>query len=169
MSRGRILVAVRGAVMASLFIALWAWLASLVRQLDPWVGIAVPEWLAPAGWILGVVGGGVGLTCVLLFLTAGRGTPAPFDPPKAFVASGPYRFVRNPMYVGGVLALLGAGLAARSVSILALAGVFWALSHAMVVLHEEPELERRFGDSFVRYKQRVDRWLPGLPAEERDA
>jgi len=169
MSEQRVVVLIRGVVMASLFVTLWIWLASLVRRFDPVIGEVPPEWLRPLGWLLGVAGGVIGLTCVFLFLTAGRGTPAPFDPPKVFVATGPYRYVRNPMYVGAVLALIGGGLVARSISILALAGVFWGLSHLMVVLNEEPALERRFGDSFVRYKRQVHRWLPRMPSAQRDA
>lgn len=164
MSEQRAVVVIRGAVMASLFVTLWVWLASLVRRFDPVTGSMPPEWLRPLGWLLGAAGGALGLTCVFLFLTAGRGTPAPFDPPKVFVATGPYRYVRNPMYVGGVLALVGGGLVVRSIAILALAGVFWALSHLMVVLNEEPALERRFGDSFVRYQREVQRWLPRIPS-----
>ena len=105
----------------------------------------------------------LGLTCVWLFLTTGRGTPAPFDPPKVFVASGPYRYVRNPMYVGAVLALVGGGLIVSSISILILAALFWALAHVMVLLNEEPALEKRFGDSFVQYRREVNRWLPRIP------
>lgn len=163
MSEERIVVVIRGVVMASLFVTLWVWLATLVRRFDPAIGALPPEWLRPVGWVLGVAGLAIGVTCVFLFLTAGRGTPAPFDPPRVFVAGGPYRYVRNPMYVGAVLALVGGGLVARSISILALAAAFWALSHLMVVLNEEPALERRFGDSFVQYKRQVHRWLPWRP------
>lgn len=166
MSGQRAVVVIRGAVMAALFVTLWVWLASLVRRFDPAFGAAPPEWSRPLGWLLGVPGAAVGLTCVFLFLTAGRGTPAPFDPPKVFVATGPYRYVRNPMYVGAILALAGAGLAVRSFSIVALAAVFWLLSHVLVVLHEEPALEARFGESFVRYKRQVNRWLPRVPSED---
>jgi protein-S-isoprenylcysteine O-methyltransferase Ste14 len=163
MNRERAVVLARGFVMACLFVTLWVWLASLARRFDPIVGETPPEWLRPLGWLLGTAGGLLGLACVLLFLTAGRGTPAPFDPPRVFVATGPYRYVRNPMYVGGVWALIGGGLAVRSISIVVLALVFWGLSHLMVVLNEEPALERRFGDSFLEYKRRVNRWLPTLP------
>jgi protein-S-isoprenylcysteine O-methyltransferase Ste14 len=168
MSDRRGVVLIRGAVMAALFVTLWVWLASLVRRFDPLIGGAPPAWLRPLGWILLPAGAMTGLTCVILFLTTGRGTPAPFDPPKVFVATGPYRYVRNPMYVGAILALIGGGLALRSVSILALAGAFWALSHLMVVLNEEPALERRFGASFVRYKGQVRRWLPRIPPAQRE-
>lgn len=154
--------------MASLFVSLWVWLASLVRRFDPRVGLVPPDGLRPLGWLLGAAGAGISLTCVILFLTAGQGTPAPFDPPRVFVATGPYRYVRNPMYVGGVLALVGGGLALCSISILALAGIFWALSHLMVVFYEEPALEKRFGESFLQYERRVHRWLPRLPPARRD-
>ena len=158
---------VRGAVMASLFVTLWVWLASLVRRFDPVVGEVPPEWLRPVGWLLGAGGGVIGLTCVLLFLTAGKGTPAPFDPPRVFVATGPYRYVRNPMYVGAVLALVGGGLVVHRFYSRPCRGLL-GLSH-MVVLNEEPALEKRFGDSFVRYKRHVHRWLPCMPSARRDA
>ncbi len=149
--------------MATLFVTLWIWLASLVTRFDPLFSAVPPDGLRPIGWVIGVAGGAIGVTCVILFLTRGRGTPAPFDPPKVFVATGPYRYVRNPMYVGAVLALTGAGLIVQSVSILVLAAAFWTLTHVVVVLHEEPDLERRFGESFVRYKAQVHRWLPKVP------
>ena len=158
------LVVIRGAVMATLFVTLWVWLASLVMRFDPLIGAAPPGWLQPVGWVIGVAGGAIGLTCVFLFLTAGRGTPAPFDPPKVFVATGPYRYVRNPMYVGAVLALTGAGLVVQSFAIIVLAAAFWTLTHVVVILHEEPDLERRFGESFVRYKAHVPRWVPRVPS-----
>lgn len=163
MTDNRVFVVIRGIVFAALFISLWVWLATLVRRYDAAIGAAPPAWLQPAGWVLAVPGAALGLTCVWLFLTSGKGTPAPFDPPKVFVASGPYRYVRNPMYVGAILALAGGGLIVGSYSILILAAVFWGLVHGLVLLHEEPALEQRFGDSFVQYKRQVNRWLPRIP------
>jgi protein-S-isoprenylcysteine O-methyltransferase Ste14 len=159
----RVGVLIRGAVVATLFVTLWVWLATLVQRFDALLDIVPPEWLGPVGWLIGVAGAAICLTCVVLFVTVGRGTPAPFDPPKVFVAIGPYRYLRNPMYVGAILALLGGGLVVRSFSILALAAGFWLLAHLMVVLYEEPVLERRFGESFVAYKRQTNRWLPRLP------
>lgn len=165
MAESRVGVLFRGIVLAALFVALWTWLAALVRRLDPAFGFALPVGLRPVGWVLLGAGFLLGATCVALFLTTGRGTPAPFDPPKVFVARGPYRYVRNPMYVGAVGALAGGALAFSSPSILLLALLFWGLSHLMVVLNEEPGLEKRFGASFVRYRSRVNRWLPSPPAD----
>lgn len=153
----------RGVVMAALFVALWVWLAALVTRFDPAIGVSLPAWLVPLGWVLALAGAAVALSCVALFVTRGRGTPAPFDPPQVFVAGGPYRYVRNPMYVGAVLALVGGGLGVRSASVIAFGLAFWLLSHSLVVLVEEPDLAKRFGDSYARYARRVNRWVPRAP------
>lgn len=163
MPENRAVVLIRGAIMATLFVTVWVCVATLVRRFDTVIGVAPPEWLRPIGWLLAAVGAVIGVSSVFLFLTTGRGTPAPFDPPKVFVATGPYRYFRNPMYVGAVLMLLGSGLIVRSVSIVALALVFWGLSHLMVVFNEEPALEKRFGESFAVYKRQTHRWLPSVP------
>src|SRR5436190_19455985 len=79
----------------------------------------VPKWIVgtrafesprPLGWIVVAIGAAIGLPCVWEFAWRGLGTPAPFDPPRRLVISGPYRFVRNPMYLGMGIALIGEGL-----------------------------------------------------------
>jgi protein-S-isoprenylcysteine O-methyltransferase Ste14 len=159
----RAFLIVRGSIYALGFIGLWAWLAVTVRRLDPRVPLSIPTWLAPIGWAIGVAGALLALTCVVTFLTIGRGTPAPFDPPRKFVAVGPYRWVRNPMYVGGFGALLGGGLIVASPAIVLLAFGFLLLMHLFVALHEEPALSERFGDSYRQYKASVSRWLVKRP------
>ncbi|HXU45863.1 MAG TPA: methyltransferase, partial [Thermoanaerobaculia bacterium] len=80
-------------------------------------GIVRPEHLGAleiAGIALGVAGGALALWCIGTFTFVGRGTPAPFDPPRKLVIRGPYRYVRNPMYLGAALALSGAALFYRS-------------------------------------------------------
>jgi protein-S-isoprenylcysteine O-methyltransferase Ste14 len=156
----RLFVVIRGAFFATAFVALWGWLAIAARRLDRRWPVTPPEWLRIPGMLVAVAGAALAAWCVALFVTRGRGTPAPFDPPLEFVAVGPYRFVRNPMYLGGFGLLLGAGLVLSSPSIIALAFVFLLLAHLLVVLYEEHALAARFGDSYGRYRSRVRRWLP---------
>lgn len=159
----RAAVVLRGAVAATLFVALWVWLAFLVRRYDPLLGSELPSWLRLPGRVLLIAGGVIAASCIGMFVTRGRGTPAPFDPPRVFVAGGPYRYVRNPMYVGAVLSLFGGGLVAASPAIVLLAGGFWLLAHTFVLLREEPALERRFGTAYTHYRSQVNRWLPRFP------
>lgn len=155
-----VFVAARGLVVAALFATLWIWLAGVVRQYDRLVPFTLPGVLRPFGAILLAAGAALAAWCVAVFIMRGRGTPAPFDPPQEFVAVGPYRYVRNPMYVGAILALVGGALFLASPSILVLAGLFWILAHGFVVLFEEPGLERRFGKRYTEYRRQVHRWVP---------
>jgi protein-S-isoprenylcysteine O-methyltransferase Ste14 len=156
----RALAAARGIAYAVLFVALWAWLAVWVRGFDSRIPFTIGENARPFGFALGVVGGFVAFACVAVFATRGRGTPAPFDAPRAFVPSGPYRFVRNPMYLGAAAVIAGAGLLWRSPGILLLAAGFLVFFHAFVLLYEEPTLRGRFGESYERYTRSVRRWMP---------
>ena len=156
---GQVFAAARGVFFAALFISLWSWLSVSVRRFDEDL-IPVPEWLRPAGWVLSLGGAFLAASCVAVFATRGRGTPAPFDPPRRFVADGPYRWVRNPMYVGAIGVMSGVAIAAGSPSILLLALLLGLLCHAFVVFYEEPALTRKFGDSYREYRARTGRWLP---------
>jgi len=163
----RLFVVLRGVVVATAFVALWTWLAVAARRMDPRWHVVLPEWLQVPGIVVAIAGALLGGWCVALFVTRGRGTPAPFDPPLEFVATGPYRFVRNPMYIGGFGVLLGVGLVLRSPSIVALAGAFLLLFHLFVVLYEEHALAARFGEPYRRYRAQVHRWLPSRPSRWR--
>src|SRR5712691_6320778 len=155
-----LLIAVRAAVYGTGFVLLWGWVALSVRRFDPEIGGVLPAWTRPLGIVLMVVGAAVAVSCVAVFVARGRGTPAPFDPPREFVALGPYKYVRNPMYVGGLGVLAGFGLYQRSPAILLFAVVLLLAVQLFVVLYEEPGLERRFGQSYRDYKRSVNRWLP---------
>ena len=113
-----------------------------------------------AGMIITAIGAVIALWCVFTFVFVGRGTPAPFDPPRRLVIRGPYRLVRNPMYIGAILALLGAAVFYRSMSILIYAGMFFIATHLFVVLYEEPTLRQTFASEYEVYCSRVKRWLP---------
>jgi protein-S-isoprenylcysteine O-methyltransferase Ste14 len=101
-----------------------------------------------AGMLLGACGAALALTCILTFVFVGRGTPAPFDPPRRLVVRGPYRLMRNPMYLGAGLALAGAAVFYQSLPLLGYAGVFLLISHVFVVLYEEPALRRAFEEDY---------------------
>ena len=158
-------VLVRALTFASLFVALV--LVLVPARVLEWSGISSPSALgAPqlAGLAIVIVGGGVAIWCVLAFATLGRGTPAPFDPPRLLVVRGPYRFVRNPMYLGASAALAGAALYYQSPSLLAYLAIFALAMHLFVVWYEEPTLTRAFGDEYAAYRARVRRWLPNWRA-----
>lgn len=156
-------VAVRALVYAVLFVSLWTWLAVAARRSGEARGLELPAWTAFVGSPLLLIGALVVLSCVVSFVVSGKGTPAPFDPPRVFVASGPYRFLRNPMYVGALLVLSGYGLVARSPSVLGLAALAALLFHLFVLGVEEPSLVRRFGESYEAYRRVTNRWLPRSP------
>jgi protein-S-isoprenylcysteine O-methyltransferase Ste14 len=128
-----------------------------------WSGIVRPVALGPveiAGLVAGAAGGALALWCVVTFAVVGKGTPAPFDPPRKLVVRGPYRHVRNPMYLGAALALAGAAMFYRSLSLLGYLGLFLVATYAFVVWYEEPTLERLFGRDYQAYCATVRRWLP---------
>lgn len=161
MAGGRTFAALRSLVWGTGFVAIWVWLAFVVEPLDTRLPFGVPGWLRPAGWPLAALGIALDLWCITHFVLRGRGTPAPFDPPREFVATGPFRQVRNPMYLGAAITILGFGLAAASPAIVLLSAAFLLWAHLFVVLYEEKTLEARFGESYLEYKQRVRRWWPG--------
>ena len=120
-----------------------------------------------AGVLLAAAGFLAYLACVYDFLTAGRGTPAPYDPPRRLVARRLYRHVRNPMYLSLLSALLGEAIYFQSARLIAYAAVVALAVHLFVVLYEEPTLTRRFGAGYEAYRQRVPRWIPRwTPAED---
>ncbi len=155
-----LLVTLRAVIVAALFVLLWYWVAVSVRAYDRSFAILLPAWAKSFGIIFMTLGGALVVACVGTFVVRGHGTPAPFDPPRNFVAVGPYKYVRNPMYIGGMIVLLGFGLYQRSISILCLALVWLLLIHLFVVFYEEPSLRRRFGAVYDDYCKSVPRWVP---------
>ena len=100
------------------------------------------------------------LWCAWDFAVAGRGTPAPWDAPRQLVSRGLYRIVRNPIYVGVVLILLGEALLFSSSRLLIYALLVWVFFFLAVLVHEEPTLSDQFGASYDQYRRTVPRWLP---------
>jgi protein-S-isoprenylcysteine O-methyltransferase Ste14 len=130
-----------------------AWVVSV----DRWRGESFKLAVAPLA-----AGAVILLWGVRDFYAAGKGTLAPWDPPKRLVMVGLYRVTRNPMYIGVLLLLFGwIGLAGSPL----LAGytVILAIAfHLRVVLYEEPKLHKQFGEQWFAYAATVPRWIMPL-------
>jgi protein-S-isoprenylcysteine O-methyltransferase Ste14 len=150
-------------VRAALFIAI---VPASVAGWIPWYTAGSPP-LAPRdsvllsglALVLIVAGWAVLLICAREFARAGRGTPAPYDPPRALVTTGLYRVTRNPMYVGVVTAIFGQALWFHSRDVTIYAVVMAFVFHIAIVIYEEPRLTRIFGNEYGQYRQKVPRWL----------
>jgi len=140
------------------------------------VAILIPRWLIggfvrPAngpltwlGWVVFVVGAAIYFRCAWEFAVRGLGTPAPIAPTKFLVTTALHRYVRNPMYLGVALAILGEAALFRSVHLVEYAAVMLTIAHIFVVLYEEPTLGRQFGESYEEYRRAVPRWIPKFRA-----
>ncbi|MBU8869791.1 MAG: isoprenylcysteine carboxylmethyltransferase family protein [Gemmatimonadales bacterium] len=156
-------VLMRAVTYASLFIGLV--LVFLPSRLLSLAGIVQPKFTGlpqVAGMVTAAVGAVLALWCVTSFFRVGHGTPAPFDPPRCLVVAGPYRIVRNPMYIGAGLTLAGAALFYASFGLLAYLCLLFLASHLFILFHEEPALKRRFGEEYSAYCRTVRRWVPRL-------
>ncbi|MDR1145294.1 MAG: isoprenylcysteine carboxylmethyltransferase family protein [Verrucomicrobiales bacterium] len=120
-----------------------------------------PALLAVGGALL-VAGLALAAWTMWLFDRVGKGTAAPWQPPRQLVIRGPYRHVRNPMIVSVLLMALAEALLLNAWSLAAYAAVFWAVNTVYFPLVEEKKLLQRFGDDYARYRRHVPRWLPRL-------
>ncbi len=126
-------------------------------------GQAAPE---PAAWpAVAVIAAGAALyvACLRLFAVVGEGTPGPWDAPRHLVAMGPYRWVRNPIYVSALLVVLGETWLFLSLPLLEYAVAMAIACHLFVIRYEEPTLGRTFGGSYAEYRRTVARWIPRRP------
>ena len=136
-----------------------------VTVLFPWLLLRASERepLMPViGGVLIAAGVAVLLWSFVGFAFIGRGTPAPYDAPPRLVIWGPYRWVRNPMYLAVLAILVGESLA-FSPRLLVYAAIVAAAFYLFVRLYEEPTLSARFGEDYVSYRRRVGAWLPRPP------
>jgi protein-S-isoprenylcysteine O-methyltransferase Ste14 len=137
--------------------------------------VLMPYWLLPrpvrpalrgaavAGWLLIAAGIALYFACAFWgFAVRGRGTPLPLDPPKKLVVVGPYRIVRNPMYLTVAFVMLGEAAVFHSVAILQLVAAFAVCVILFVLAIEEPGLRAKFGADYDQYCRQVPRWLPRI-------
>jgi protein-S-isoprenylcysteine O-methyltransferase Ste14 len=136
------------------------WCVLHVRGFDPYLGLVFPIWTKALGIVLLGLGGIAVLMSGKSLSTSRIGTRDDRLFPKEFVASGPFRYVRNPMSLGAVTLMFGLGLYVGSASVLVAGLLLFLIFHMVVIYGEEPGLEKRFGESYKQYKQSVNRWLP---------
>lgn len=111
------------------------------------------------GALVMISGFSILLSCILRFATEGKGTISPVDPTKKLVAKGLYRYSRNPMYLGAMLALTGEAVFWQSLVLAIYAAIVFIGFNLFIILHEEPRLKRDFGAEYESYFQKVRRWL----------
>jgi protein-S-isoprenylcysteine O-methyltransferase Ste14 len=126
-------------------------LGARMIDLGPFRFMAVAFWLAGTFLILWPSAD---------FVRKGRGTPAHADPPRELVISGPYRYVRNPIYLGALLVQMGTFAWFGSPILLIYLLMFLLAYQVLIVLIEEPTLRNSFGLDYEQYCQRVPRWIP---------
>ena len=147
--------------------ALLAFLAlpGVVGVLVPLILMAGDPWRQHGTWIGWPVlsaGATVLVICVQNFYARGRGTLAPWDPPRRLVVSGLYRLTRNPMYLGVISLVSGLALVSGSWVVAGYAVLLAVLFHLRVTLYEEPVLAKQFDHEWYDYCRTVNRWIPRL-------
>lgn len=145
--------------------ALFAFIAlpGMVAGVLPWIIVPADPWRGD-GWWPGAAALAAGvvilLWCVRDFYVAGKGTLAPWDPPKSMVRRGLYAFTRNPMYIGVLTIVSGWSVLAGSPLLAIYAVALGLLFHLRVVFYEEPWLQRQFPAEWSAYAAHVPRWVP---------
>jgi len=129
--------------------------------------VLVPHWMAliltPVMFLLALILIGIGTACISwcarLHFVASPGSFEMEHTPRYLLVRGPYQFTRNPMYLSGMAIWLGWVIFYGSVAVFVGFVVVWVSVTFLVVPWEERELEARFGEAYLRYKNTVPRWL----------
>jgi protein-S-isoprenylcysteine O-methyltransferase Ste14 len=140
-------------------VGLIPWLLTRWQVREP-----VPYWvpMRVLGVILLVAGLTVLVQALVRFVVEGFGTPAPVAAPDRLVVGGLYRYVRNPMYVAVLTAIVGQALLLGQLGLLLYAAALWLIVAAFVRCYEEPTLARRFGADYEAYRRAAPAWWPRL-------
>lgn len=149
----------------SIFMIALPWLAHRLLPLELPLPLGVRTWLAGG---LAVAGITIWIACLDSFSRHGRGTPLPTDAPRHLVTRGLFRRMRNPIMAAEVLVIWGIALFLTSLGATLYAIAISVVAHIMVVQIEEPELRRRFGQSYLEYCRDVPRWFPRM-SRRKDA
>jgi protein-S-isoprenylcysteine O-methyltransferase Ste14 len=159
MDMRRTFAVVRTLVIGTIFLSIWFyWLPLWFSHIQRVPLVIQNHW----AWPIFAVGFVLSFWCAMEFAVRGLGTPAPFDPPRRLVITGLYRWVRNPMYLGLGIMLIGEALLMPQIwrEMAALIVVLWIAITLMVVRKEERDLRRQFGADYEEYCHKVARWIP---------
>lgn len=170
----RIPLSLRRAVYFIVFMAvvlgLAPWAASQLDRLWPSWNISLPLPVRLLGGLILLAFVVIYAGCSWWLMSRGRGAYVEFDPPREFVADGPFRWCRNPIAACVVGTFLGQALLWSSLGVLLVFLIAAPIAHLQVVRLEEPLLRQRFGQAYERYLQTVPRWIPRRPRNPaRDA
>jgi len=127
------------------------------------IALPFPVFGGPAGVAVLVAASALGIWSAVVMSTLGNGTPLPSAMPNSLVIAGPYRWVRNPMAVSGIVQGVAVGLILSSWLVIVYAVAGSLLWNYAIRPHEEADLEQRFGAEFRRYRDAVRCWLPRMP------
>jgi protein-S-isoprenylcysteine O-methyltransferase Ste14 len=164
----RIFSVVRTLVFGTIFLSIWLyWLPLWFAHIERVPLIPQNRW----AWSVLGIGAALSFWCAMEFAVRGLGTPAPFDPPRRLVITGLYRWMRNPMYVGLGVMLLGETLLLPQIwrEMAMLIAALWVAITVMVIRKEERDLRRLFGAAYEAYCRLVPRWIPRMtPLSDQD-
>jgi protein-S-isoprenylcysteine O-methyltransferase Ste14 len=110
--------------------------------------------------VIGLTGVFVQLWAIILFQKIGKGTPIPSLAPKQLVTAGPYKYVRNPINIGELMVLCALSLWFMSIALFAYALLAAVAFHLFIVSYEEPKHKKLFGERYIQYMHKVNRWIP---------
>lgn len=143
--------------------------AGLAFWIDRQIRLSLPTVLEPLSWPLVIFGALLVLVSAVTLLRNSGATGAPGDPTPRLVTTGPYRWIRNPIYAGATLTLLGVSFSTGSPTLLLITLALLPVIHIYVCRVEEPRTAHRFGESYLAYKRSVPRWIPRLPFHKSNA
>ena len=147
----------RGPLVPPVYLVLALGIMALLHYFLP-VAVLLPDSYRLLGAVLILLSLAIGFWAVGLFRRADTGV-VPFSPVKTLVAHGPYRFTRNPMYLGMAGLLLGAAILFGTLAPFLIVPVFVALIEWRFILAEEAFLAAELGEAYAEYKAKVRRWL----------